>query len=77
VPHPVPAPDGLDTLVTTAQAAALAGVGPSAVRTWAHRGLLAASGLDERGRPLYRLRDVARAEQTTRRRARRRWHPCP
>ena len=70
------------TWLTTRQAAELANswrdtvsagrsatIGSSAIRTWASRGHLAAAGLDERGHPLYRLADVARAELATRARA--------
>lgn len=39
------------------------------IRSWVHRGHLAAAGLDEHGRPLYAHVDVARAEQATRARA--------
>lgn len=72
-------------LLTTAQAAQLAttwrrtisgthtaAVGRTAIQMWAKRGHLRAAGLDDRGRPLYRLSDVARAEQATRNRALRR-----
>jgi DNA-binding transcriptional MerR regulator len=62
-------------LLTTAQAAELTDVTEATVRSWKHRGQLAPAGLDERGRPLYRLLDVARAEHATRHRAGRR-HPA-
>lgn len=62
------APDGLNTLVNTTEAAAIAGVTIEAIRQWKHRGLIEAAGLDERGRPLYRLADIARTERATRRR---------
>jgi len=71
-----------DDLLTTAQAAVLAttwrqiaaggrhaSVRPSAICNWASRGHLAPAGLDERGRPLYRPTDLARAELATRARA--------
>ncbi|MEU3600897.1 MerR family transcriptional regulator [Streptomyces sp. NPDC006798] len=66
------------TLFTTAEAAALAttwrqqltagaaAVTPAAVRQWAARGHLPRGGLDPRGRPLYRIGDLARAEAATR-----------
>lgn len=67
--------------LTTAQAAELATawrrtltagaatVEPATVRQWASRGHLAPAGLDDRGRPLYALADLARAERATRARA--------
>ena len=61
-------PDGL---VTGRQAAQLAKVTPDAIRLWVHRGHLAKAGIDEQGRSLYRVTDVARAEYKTRKRARR------
>lgn len=64
----VPAPDGLDSLVSTAEAAYIAGVKSGTIRTWKSRGLLAPAGLDDRGHPLYRVRDVAKAERKTRNR---------
>ncbi|GAA1164296.1 DNA-binding transcriptional MerR regulator [Kitasatospora gansuensis] len=53
-------------LLTTRQAAALCGVAPGTIRSWASRGLLDRAGLDGRGHPLYRQLDVARAEAATR-----------
>lgn len=41
-------------------------VGRTAIQNWRARGHLAPAGLDARGRPLYRLGDVAKAELTTR-----------
>jgi hypothetical protein len=41
----------------------------SAICKWRERGHLAPAGLDERGRPLYALADLARAERATRARA--------
>lgn len=61
-------PDGL---VTGAQAAQLAKVTSAAIRLWVHRGHLTKAGIDEHGRSLYRVTDVARAEYKTRKRARR------
>ncbi|MFE0270828.1 MerR family transcriptional regulator [Streptomyces sp. NPDC058992] len=69
------------TMLTTAQAAehadrarqaltdGAARITPATVRKWVTRGHLAPAGLDERRRPLYRLADVAHAEQSTRARA--------
>jgi DNA-binding transcriptional MerR regulator len=67
----VMAPEGLNTLVSTNDAAAVAGVSVETIRSWRHRELLKPSGLDDKGRPLYRLIDVAKAERATRERARR------
>jgi len=61
-------PDGLNTLINSTDAAAIAGVSVSTIRTWKDRGLIQAAGLDERNRPLYRLADIARAERQTRQR---------
>jgi len=61
-------PDGL---VTGAQAAQLANVTAAAIRLWVHRGHLPKAGIDEQGRSLYRMTDVAKAEYKTRKRARR------
>lgn len=63
--------EGIDSLITTTEAATLCGVSASTIRTWADRGALTAAGIDPRGRKLYRLLDVAKAEQATRQRARR------
>ena len=62
-------PDGL---ITGAQAAQLVKVTPAAIRLWVHRGHLVKAGIDEQGRNLYRVTDVAVAEYKTRTRARRR-----
>jgi hypothetical protein len=40
-----------------------------AICNWVTRGHLQAAGLDEHGRPLYALADLARAEKATRGRA--------
>lgn len=69
--HGTITPNGVETKITTAEAATLCGVTVSAIRQWAHKGLIAATGIDERGRKLYRLLDVAKAERATRTRARR------
>lgn len=57
---------GIDDLITATQAAALCGVTTQCVNNWVARGHLNASGLDERGRKLYRVIDVAKAERATR-----------
>jgi DNA-binding transcriptional MerR regulator len=62
------APEALDNLVSATDAATHCGVGASTVRMWRARGYLNPSGLDEKGRPLYRLIDVLRAARDTRRR---------
>jgi hypothetical protein len=52
-------------LVTTAEAAALAGVSQACVRMWRYRGLLPPSSYDGR-RPLYHPLDVLLVERATR-----------
>lgn len=64
-------PEGIDDLITATEAASLCGVSAEAIRKWASRGILTATGMDERGRKLYRLIDVAKAERATREKARR------
>jgi hypothetical protein len=49
-------------LLTTAQAAEVAGVKIDRVRKWNRRGYLDRAGLDERGWPLYRALDVAKCQ---------------
>ena len=68
----------LDALVSASEAAAYAHVSVNAIVNWRNRGHLpVATGRDGReirdgrGRPRYRLRDVARADIETRRRAER------
>lgn len=67
----------INQLLTYEQAARQAGVDPTVVRMWRHRGHLKVA-TDERGReirrgrsPLFRLLDVAKAEHATRNSARR------
>lgn len=67
------APETLESLITTAEAATLAGVTVHAIRQWVYRGQLAKADTDSRGRPLFRWIDVARAERLTRERARRKF----
>lgn len=55
-----------DGLLSTAQAARLAGRSPATIRSWAHRGHIAPAGLDERGYPLYRAESVRAAERAVR-----------
>lgn len=68
----------LDDLVSATDAARRIGCESATVRNWASRGYadsagervkLKPSGLDERGRPLYKLIDVLRAARDTRRNA--------
>jgi DNA-binding transcriptional MerR regulator len=61
-------PEGINTLITSTEAASIAGVTVSTIRTWKERGLISPAGLDERNRPLYRLADIAQAERKTRQR---------
>ncbi|WP_031104300.1 hypothetical protein [Streptomyces sp. NRRL S-146] len=49
--------------------AGAAAVTSATIRSWAHRGHLAPSGLDDHRRPLYARSAVARAERATRDRA--------
>lgn len=44
-------------------------ISPAAIRQWASRGHLTATGINEAGHPLYTLAAVARAEKATRARA--------
>lgn len=65
-------PDRLDSLITTNEAAALAGVAVATIRKWAQRGQLTPVGHDpQTNRPLFRFIDVAKAERATRAKARR------
>lgn len=64
-------PEGINSLITSTEAATLCGVSGETIRSWAHRGLINPSGIDHKGRKLYRLLDVAKAERATRDRARR------
>lgn len=59
-------PDGLNQLLTTAQAASLFGVTSATIRKWDQLGKVSPAGLDRSGRKLYRLIDVARYEKETR-----------
>lgn len=65
--------DQFTQLISTTDAANLAGVSVAAISNWRDRGHLPVSGRDQRGRPLYRWLDVAKAEHATRRHARRTW----
>lgn len=63
------APEGVDTLLTPAQAAELAGVSSATIRQWASRGKIIPRGLGPRGVKMYRWLDVARCEKATRQRS--------
>ncbi|MFB7360264.1 helix-turn-helix domain-containing protein [Streptomyces gardneri] len=58
--------------LTVREAAELTGVSIVTVYSWVRRGHLKVEGLDHRGQKLFRHLDVARAEMTTRTRARQR-----
>lgn len=69
------APEALESLISTTDAANLAGVTVAAISNWRERGSLtptgervhlAPAGHDGRKRPLYRWIDVAKAERATR-----------
>jgi hypothetical protein len=80
---PVPiARETLESLLSTTDAASIAGVSVAAVSNWRERGYLGPegqrvylepAGYDHRNRPLYRWIDIAKAEHATRGRARRIW----
>lgn len=59
-------PNGLDTLLNCVEASTIFGVQAATIRKWASLGHITAAGLDERGRKLYRLGDIARYELQTR-----------
>jgi hypothetical protein len=59
-------PDGLNQLLSTAQAATLFNVTAATIRKWDQLGKIAPAGLDRGGRKLYRLIDIARYEKETR-----------
>jgi DNA-binding transcriptional MerR regulator len=59
----------LATIWRQTLSAGAAEVTPATIRQWASRGHLPAAGLDDRGRPVYALADLARAEHRTRVRA--------
>lgn len=58
--------DGIDSLITASEAGALCGVDTKTIYQWCNRNKLQPAGLDERGRKLFRLLDVAKAERATR-----------
>ena len=60
-----------DDWMTVKEAALLAGVDVQTIYSWIRRGHLTVTGLDHRGRKLFRHLDVARAEMVTRAKAKR------
>lgn len=64
-------PLDLHRAINVAEAAEHCGVRPGTIRQWVRRRHLASVGRDEKGRLLFDLLDVARAEQATREHARR------
>jgi hypothetical protein len=74
----VDGPPDVDALLSASEAAAYAGVSVSAIGNWRDRGHLPVAKdehgqeiRDRRGRPRYRLLDVAKAEHATSKLARR------
>lgn len=65
--------DVVESLISTTDAANLAGVSVAAIRKWVQRGHLEVVARDKLGRPLFRWLDVAKAERLTRDHARRIW----
>lgn len=63
------ATDGLEQQLTTAEASAIFGVTAATIRKWASLGKIQAVGIDRSRRKLYRLIDLAKYEQQTRRSA--------
>ncbi|MER6206328.1 helix-turn-helix domain-containing protein [Streptomyces sp. NPDC001642] len=60
-----------ETWLTVKEAALFVGVDIQTVSAWVRRGHLKVTGLDDRGRKLFRHLDVARAEMSTRAKAKR------
>ncbi len=63
----------VERLLSTADASCHAGVTVAAIRKWMQRGHLTPTARDDRGRPLFRWIDVAKAEHFTRERANRKY----
>lgn len=59
-------PESLDNLVSTREAADICNVSCDLIRKWAHRGQLEPAGIDDFGRPLYKLIDVLRCSRDRR-----------
>lgn len=68
---PVVAPEGVNSLITATEAANMCGVSVAAITNWAKRGKLTPRGINEHGRKVYLMLDVALAERATRDAARR------
>lgn len=60
------AAQGVNALITATEAARLCGVTTQCISNWVARGQLKEADIDPRGRRLYRVIDVARAERATR-----------
>ncbi|WP_448319246.1 helix-turn-helix domain-containing protein [Streptomyces sp. CO7] len=57
--------------MTVQEAALFTGVSQQTIYSWVRRGHLTVTGIDHRGRKVFRHLDVARAELATRKRAQR------
>jgi hypothetical protein len=64
-------PDGIDSQITATEAAQLCGVALCTITKWARDGRIQPTGINEQGRKVYRLLDIAKAEYATRKKARR------
>lgn len=64
-------PEGINSKVTASEAAALCGVALCTITKWARSGRIQPAGINQQGRKLYSLIDIAKAERATRDRARR------
>ncbi len=58
--------DGVNSLITATEAATLCGVKVCTITKWARTGRIAVAGMDESGRKLYVLRDIAEADRNAR-----------
>lgn len=63
-------PDGVESQITATEAATLCGVALCTITKWAREGRITPVGISPQGRKLYKLLDVAKAEQATRERRR-------
>ena len=61
--------DGIESLLTPAEASRIFDVTPATIRKWSQLGKIHPAGLDHSGRKVYRLIDIARYEKETRQRA--------